>query len=190
MKIAKGWDVLAAGNPEHVPNLSIRDAVKLLAKPRPSMAEPPPTIDAEFTEVVEEPDAQAPPSDQVSVLVGQLEAEFLRIAFKGREAVVEQVIDRLFAFKDTHCASTTTLTRLREVFPGIGHRELREQVAGFIKQWLYARIQRNDNGQECIRTEWAEAFVEALRANGWKEGEPLRPWINLVMGTSPAKASA
>jgi hypothetical protein len=123
----------------------------------------------------------------VSTLVDQLEAEFLRIPFKERDAAVEQVIDRLFAFKDTHCAMTTTLTKLLEAFPGVGYRDLREQVAGFIRRWQYARIQRNDQGQECIRTEWAEAFVEAQKANGWNEGEPLRPWPNLIAKLSPAK---
>lgn len=184
MKIAKGWDMLAAGNPEHVPNLSIRDAVKLLAKPRSYKAEAPPTIDAEFSEVVAEP---TPPSDPLSALVDQLEAEFLRIPFKEREAAVEQVIERLSTFMDTHCAKTTTLTQLRDAFPGVGYRDLREQVASFIRRWQYARIQRNDQGQECIRTEWAEAFVEAQKDNGWKEGEPLRPWPDVTSRLSPAK---
>lgn len=184
MKIAKGWDMLAAGNPEHVPNLSIRDAVKLLAKPRTPKAETPPTIDAEFSEVVTEP---AAPPDPMSALVDQLEAEFLRIPFKEREVAVEKVIERLSAFRDRHCAKTTTLTQLREAFPGVGYRDLREQVAGFIRRWQYARIQRNDHGQECIRTEWAEEFVEAQKANGWKEGEPLRPWPDVLVKPSSPK---
>lgn len=46
VKIAKGWDMLVGENPEHVPNLSIRDAVKLLAKPRPPKTDSPTTIDA------------------------------------------------------------------------------------------------------------------------------------------------
>lgn len=186
VKIAKGWDVLAAGNPEHVPNLGIRDAVKLLAKPRSPKDEMPPTIDAEFTELAAE--AEAPPTDPVSALADQLEAEPLRLPFKGRDAAVEQIIERLFSFKDTHCALTTTLARIRESFPGVGHRELREQVAGFIGQWQYARIQRNDQGQECVRTEWAEAFVQAQKDHGWQEGQLLKPWLNLIIKSSSIKA--
>lgn len=164
--------------------MSIRDAVKLLAKPRPSKAEALPTIDAEFSEVEIEP---AAPSDPVSVLADQLEAEFLRIPFKEREVAVEQVIERLSAFRDRHCAKTTTLAQMRQAFPGVGYRDLREQVSGFIRQWQYACIQHNDHGQECIRTEWAEEFVEAQKANGWKEGEPLRPWPDLLMKPSSPK---
>lgn len=186
MKIAKGWDLLAAGNPEHVPNLSIRDAVKLLTKPRSPKAEVPPTIDAEFSEVAAE---STPPSDPLSALVDQLEAEFRLIPFKEREAAVEQVIERLCSFRDRHCAATTTLTKLRETFPGVGYRDLREQVAGFIRQWQYARIQRNAQGQECIRTEWAEEFVLAQKANGRKEGEPLRPWPDVLLKPSPRKTT-
>lgn len=177
MKIAKGWDLLAAGNPEHVPNLSIRDAVKLLAKPRSSKAEAPPTIDAEFSEVAVEP---THPSDPLSILVDQLEAEFLSTPFKEREAAVEQVIERLSAFRDRHCAKTTTLAQMREELSGVTYRDLREQVAGFIRRWQYARIQRNDRNQECIRTEWAEEFIEAQKANGWKAGQPLRPWPDVI----------
>lgn len=185
MKIAKGWDTLAAGNPEHVPNLSIRDAVKLLAKPRSSKVETPPTIDAEFSEVVAEP----PPSkDPMSALVDQLEAEFLRIPFKEREPAVEQALERLFSFKDVYCAPTTTLTRLRETFPGVAYRDLRKELAGYIGQWQYARIQRNRHGQECVRTEWAEEFVQAQKANGWKAGEPLQPWFNLIVKTTKGKS--
>lgn len=187
MKIAKGWDTLAAGNPEYVPNLSIRDAVKLLAKPRTPKAETPPTIDAEFSEVVE---GSMPASDPLSTLVDQLEAEFLSIPFKKREAAVEQVIERLFAFKDTYCAATTTLTKLRETFPGVAYRDLREQVSGFIQQWEYARIQRNDQGQECIRTEWAEAFIQAQKDHGWKAGQPLQAWFHVLMKPSHHKKTA
>lgn len=190
MKVAKGWDALTAGNPEHVPNLSIRDAVKLLAKPRQPKAELPPTIDAEFTEVAEAPLAPTnqPPADPVETLMDSLEAEFMGIPFSGREAMVESAIERLFGFKDRHCASTTTLARLRESFPGIGHRDLRQEVAGFIGQWRYARIQRNDQGQEAIRTEWAEEFIRAQEQHGWQTGKPLVPWGNLIITITTAKS--
>lgn len=190
MKIAKGWNVLAQGNPEHVPNLSIRDAVKLLAKPRPAKDKLPPTIDAEYTEVTEdELVCVVPPSvDSEADLLARLEAVFLLIPVNTRGKAVENVIERLHEFKDQHCDLKTTLTKLRESFPGIPARDLRQEVADFIGQWQYAKIRRDDDGREFIRTEWAEDFVRLQRERGWKPGDPLFPGFCLNSEVVPKAA--
>lgn len=192
VKIAKGWDMLTGKNPEHVPNLSIRDAVKLLAKPRPAKEPEPPTIDAEYTEVVEEAEAtpvSTPPDPPTTTkLLDLLEAAFLRIPAPSRGKAVEGVIERLYGFKDQRCSSTMTLTTLREAFPGIPARDLRQEVVTFIQQWQYARIRRNDHGQEVINAEWAEDFIRLQQERGWKPGTALFPGLILTFNTGPAKS--
>lgn len=192
MKIAKGWPELVAENTEHVPNLSIRDAMKLLAKPREPKVGMPEVVDADFTEVVSagSPEPSAPLADPITLLMDQLEAEFLRSPFRGRDVLVEGAIDRLSNFQHRHCSFLTTLTELRESFPGVAHRDLREELVGFIGQWQYARIQRNDKGQECVRTEWAEEFVRLQRERGWQVGRPLVSWMSLIMSSSATPKNA
>lgn len=191
VKIAKGWDVLAGGDTEHVPNLSIRDAVKLLAKPRPAKEPEPTTIDADFTEVVEVVETPAVPEpsaiDTPMELLAHLEAVFLRLPVSDRGKAVEEAIDRLYGFKDQHCSSTTTLTKLREEFPSIPARDLRKEVADFIGQWQYARIRRDDNGHEFIKTEWAEDFIRLQREHGWQPGKGLFPGLTLSLKTNSGK---
>jgi hypothetical protein len=191
VKIAKGWDLLAVGNPEHVPNLSIRDAVKLLAKPRQPKAEPPETIDAEFSEVTEDNVSQPDPllANPIAALMLSLEAEFMRLPVSDRGKAVEGSIEQLFGFKDQHCDPTTTLAKLREAFPDIPARELRQEVVGFIGQWQYARIRRNDDGQEFIKTEWAEEFVRLQREGGWVPGKSLISWKSLGSAWRKPKAT-
>ena len=187
MKIARGWNVLVQGNTERVPYLSIRDALKLLAKPRQTTEPVPPTIDAEYTEVVESGSAEVdlPEPDSVADLLARLEQVFLAVPVKGRAKAVDGVIERLYEFMDHHCTAQTTLVKLRESFPGVPARILRKEVADFISQWEYAQIRRDDKGREFIKTEWAEDFIRLQRERGWKPGSDLVPGYFLNVSPTP-----
>lgn len=110
VKIARGWDALSDENAERVPYLSIRDAVKLLAKPRKRAEQPPVVIEGNVVEVV-------PPLDGLSPreLVGHLEGALLSLEPAERLREVNIALTRLADFRTKQCQKPTTM---RETIDG------------------------------------------------------------------------
>lgn len=183
MKLAREWPRLVATHSERVPYLGVKEAVRLLAKPRKAKEEDsqPHTsttiIDVEATEVISTLPPEAPPS--VEALVDSLEAALLELVSSERAKAVEATIERLYGFLDENCKDRMTLVKMREAFPRVGAKELRKEVVNFLSYWKGAKISQDRDHQEGIAADYAEDFIRRQKERGWQPGRKLVSGVEL-----------
>lgn len=195
MKLAREWPALVSAHSEQVPYLGVKEALRLLAKPKQAKGpaqQQAVTIEGEPTEGAVEPPgpfnglptveagragdvqpAVALEAPSVETLLGMLEDALLAMVPSERAKAAEAAIDHLYGFQDEHCKDRMTLAKLRQSFPDVGMRELRKEVVEFVSALRGGKVAKDRNQQEGIAADLAEEFIRLQREQGWKPGLAL-----------------
>lgn len=204
MKLSREWPELEAKFGT-VPNVGVKEALKLLAKPRETKpvqaviegkaaAVLTPTVsmidmvatDGDATPVSSETGgvlrfehtpapAETQEAPSVEAMMDKLEAVLLTLPVSDRTKAAEGVQDRMEMFLSEHCHPHMTLNEIVGAMPGTSLPKVRKEVKAYIEGLTYKVKLFRSGGEEATSRKHGEDFIRLQKEHGWSDGGGLVP---------------